>query len=165
MIFGWKKIRTENNFKEIHYWNFLKAFSIFLVVYCHMPLLNPTWYNNYSQLITYVAVPLFFMVNGAALFHGKFNGKKHLKKTLHLFLVSRIWRIFYLLFALHAYSGITAHPFRRNGALFRLKLSNAQLVNQLLVFILRSRPGKSSRYALDVILLRHASAYVESPKS
>lgn len=86
--------------REIHYWNFLKAFSIFLVVYCHMPLLNPTWHNNYSQLITYVAVPLFFMVNGAALFSGKFNSKKHLKKIFHLFLVSRVWRIFYLLFAL-----------------------------------------------------------------
>ena len=29
----------------------------------------------------------------------------------------------------YAYSGKTAHPFRKNGAPFRLKLSNAQLVN------------------------------------
>ena len=28
-----------------------------------------------------------------------------------------------------AYSGKTAHPFQRNGAPFRLKLSKAQLVN------------------------------------
>ena len=28
-----------------------------------------------------------------------------------------------------AYSGITAHPFQKNGAPFRLKLSKAQLVN------------------------------------
>ena len=28
-----------------------------------------------------------------------------------------------------AYSAKSAHPFRRNGAPFRLKLSNAQLVN------------------------------------
>lgn len=30
---------------------------------------------------------------------------------------------------LSAYSAKPAHPFRRNGAPFRLKLSNAQLVN------------------------------------
>lgn len=29
----------------------------------------------------------------------------------------------------NAYSAKSAHPFRRNGAPFRLKLSNAQLVN------------------------------------
>ena len=29
----------------------------------------------------------------------------------------------------YAYSGITAHPFQKNGAPFRLKLSKAQLVN------------------------------------
>ena len=31
--------------------------------------------------------------------------------------------------SLFAYSGKTAHPFQRNGAPFRLKLSKAQLVN------------------------------------
>ena len=29
----------------------------------------------------------------------------------------------------NAYSGKTAHPFQKNGAPFRLKLSKAQLVN------------------------------------
>lgn len=54
--------------EEIYYWNFIKTIAICLVVYCHLPLLNPSWYNNYSQLLTFIAVPLFFMVNGAALF-------------------------------------------------------------------------------------------------
>ena len=31
--------------------------------------------------------------------------------------------------AIIAYSAKTAHPFQRNGALFRLKLSGAQLVD------------------------------------
>ena len=34
-----------------------------------------------------------------------------------------------LLCDLRAYSGITAYPFQKNGAPFRLKLSKAQLVN------------------------------------
>ena len=85
---------------EIHYLNFIKSISICLVVYCHMPLLNPSWYNNYSQLLTYIAVPLFFMVNGAVLFQKDFDFKKHIYKMLHLFFVTRVWRLVYLLFAL-----------------------------------------------------------------
>ena len=57
-----------------------------------------------------------------------------------------------------AYSARTAHPFRRNGAPFRFKLSKAQQVDYLLLVILRSLPGNSRRYALDVIRLKQASA-------
>ena len=59
---------------------------------------------------------------------------------------------------LDAYSARTAHPFRRNGAPFRFKLSKAQQVDYLLLVILRSLPGNSRRYALDVIRLKQASA-------
>ena len=59
---------------------------------------------------------------------------------------------------LNAYSARTAHPFRRNGAPFRFKLSKAQQVDYLLLVILRSLPGNSRRYALDVIRLKQASA-------
>lgn len=70
-----------------------------MVVYCHVPLLAGTKADNYTQLITYMAVPIFFMVNGAALFQGKLNYEKHWKKILHLFLVTRVWRLIYLLFS------------------------------------------------------------------
>ena len=34
-----------------------------------------------------------------------------------------------VIFQMHAYSAESAHPFRRNGAPFRFKLSSAQIVN------------------------------------
>ena len=85
--------------EEIYYWNFIKTVAICLVVYCHLPLLNPSWYNNYSQLLTFIAVPLFFMVNGAALFSHAFDLKKHTHKMVHLFLITRVWRAIYFAFA------------------------------------------------------------------
>lgn len=86
--------------KEIHYWNFLKTLAICQVVFCHVPFLNASWQDNFFQLLTFMSVPLFYMVNGAALFQGKLDLKKHMGKIWHLFWVTRVWRLVYLLFAL-----------------------------------------------------------------
>lgn len=111
---------------EVHYWNFLKTISIILVVYCHMPLLNASWYNNYSQLLTFVAVPLFFMVHGAALFNKDFNGRKHLRRMVHFLTLSVFWRAVYLLFAL--WRGM-------------LEYSSLKIVNVILYFMGNSMKG------------------------
>lgn len=49
-----------------------------------------------------------------------------LKKNKRICFISCLGILFMLL---GAYSGKTAHPFQKNGAPFRLKLSKAQLVN------------------------------------
>jgi len=52
-----------------------------------------------------------------------FNFKNHSGKT-----ITKAFKIGAIT-SRNAYSAKSAHPFRRNGAPFRLKLSNAQLVN------------------------------------
>ncbi len=47
------------------------------------------------------------MVNGAALFHSRFDFSRHMHKILHLFVVTRIWRLVYLIFAL-CYGSVSA---------------------------------------------------------
>ena len=48
------------------------------------------------MLLTYEAVPLFFMVNGALLLRKPIDVKKHYKKVIHLILVTILWKIIYI---------------------------------------------------------------------
>ena len=52
-----------------------------------------------------------------------------LENQFELVFQFEISTVFRVLVVEYAYSAKSAHPFRRNGAPFRLKLSNAQLVN------------------------------------
>lgn len=78
----------------------LKTFAIFLVCLYHYnqfqleasPGDGPAWYVNYFFHGTAsMAVPLFFMVNGALLLNRSFVLRKHLRKTLYLYGLFFAW--------------------------------------------------------------------------
>lgn len=83
--------------KRIQYLDLLKAIAIFLVVFCHFVLLSETVAANLFMSACWMAVPIFFMVNGALLFSRPLDFKKHLKKTLSVYLVLSVWKLVYLL--------------------------------------------------------------------
>lgn len=78
-------------------YDILKTIAIFFVVMQHNNLYN----NTMAEAIIchpfiYIAVPIFFMVNGALMLGGDFSLKKHIKKTLILIAVVTAWRGIYL---------------------------------------------------------------------
>lgn len=83
--------------KRIHYIDILEAISIFLVVWCHHDSL--LWGSGILEtcsrvLSATVAVPLFFLANGALFLNKKnFDLKKHVSKVLHLFIAVLMWRL------------------------------------------------------------------------
>lgn len=83
--------------KRIDYLDILKAVAIFLVVFCHFVLLSPTVGANLFMSACWMAVPTFFMVNGALLFARPLNLKKHLKKTVSVYSVLVVWKLIYML--------------------------------------------------------------------
>lgn len=83
--------------KRIDYLDILKAIAIFLVVFCHFVLLSPTVGANLFMSACWMAVPIFFMVNGALLFARPLNIKKHLKKTVGVYGVLVVWKLIYML--------------------------------------------------------------------
>lgn len=84
--------------KKIQYLNIIKTISIFLVVFCHIVLLrNNGIIDNICMLICWIAVPCFFLVNGAILLNKELNLKKHYKKVLLIYVINIIWRIIYLI--------------------------------------------------------------------
>lgn len=83
--------------KRIDYLDILKAAAIFLVVFCHFVLLSETVGANIFMCACWMAVPVFFMVNGALLFARPLNPQKHLKKTVGVYLVLAVWKLIYML--------------------------------------------------------------------
>lgn len=83
--------------KRIDYLDILKATAIFLVVFCHFVLLPATVGANLFMCACWMAVPTFFMVNGALLFQRPFHPKKHLKKTVSVYVVLTAWKLIYML--------------------------------------------------------------------
>lgn len=83
--------------KRIDYLDILKAIAIFLVVFCHFVLLSPTVGANLFMSACWMAVPTFFMVNGALLFARPLDLKKHLKKTVSVYGVLVVWKLIYML--------------------------------------------------------------------
>lgn len=94
-----------------------------LVVFCHVPLLGKSWPENYVQLLTFLGVPLFYLVNGAALFSGEYQEKKHWRKVLHLYLTTRLWRLIYLAFAISVGSVTFGTISKRSLLLYFLGMS------------------------------------------
>lgn len=83
--------------KRIDYLDILKAVAIFLVVFCHFVLLSGTVWANLFMCACWMAVPVFFMVNGALLFARPLNLRKHFKKTAGVYLVQVAWKLVYML--------------------------------------------------------------------
>lgn len=84
--------------EKIQYLNLIKAISIFLVVFCHIVILKfDGVIDNICMLICWIAVPCFFLVNGAILLNKKLDLKKHYKKVLIIYLVNVVWRLIYLI--------------------------------------------------------------------
>ncbi|HJA93745.1 MAG TPA: acyltransferase family protein [Candidatus Eisenbergiella merdipullorum] len=83
--------------KRIEYLDVVKVIAIFLVVFCHFVLLAQTIPANLFMSACWSGVPLFFLVNGALLFTRPLSLKKHIRKTLTIYLVLVIWRLIYLL--------------------------------------------------------------------
>lgn len=81
--------------KRIMYFDYLKIIAIFLVVFIHRSWLDQSVSSNIATIICSICVPLFFMVNGALLFHKPFDINKHIKKVIILFISVEIWRIIY----------------------------------------------------------------------
>lgn len=83
--------------KRVQYLDLLKAIAIFWVVFCHFVLLSETVAANIFMAACWMAVPTFFMVNGALLFGRPLQLKKHVKKTVSIYLVLAVWKLLYLL--------------------------------------------------------------------
>ena len=81
---------------RIYYFDAIKTLAIFLVIFVHYPMISDSIPSNLSMLLTYVAAPLFFMVNGALLLRKPIDVKKHYKKVIHLILVTILWKIIYI---------------------------------------------------------------------
>ena len=81
--------------KRIEYIDVVETLAIFLVVCCHNTALlgQSVLATAILQFTTTVAVPLFFMANGALLMSRPLDLKKHLKKTGMLVLAVFLWRL------------------------------------------------------------------------
>lgn len=79
--------------ERILYLDNLKVIAIFCVVYTHFILLGTGWLDHFTDVITYIGCPIFFMVNGALVLNREgFNLKNHLRKILHIYLVFGCWK-------------------------------------------------------------------------
>jgi surface polysaccharide O-acyltransferase-like enzyme len=85
---------------RIFYYDAIKTFAIYLVCIYHYNnlnyniLINPNFgvYINYCfHGISSIAVPLFFMVNGALLLNKPYKISNHLRKIIYLYILVSIW--------------------------------------------------------------------------
>lgn len=85
---------------RIRYFDALKGFAIFLVVFCHHVVLsNETLVGNGVMSLAWGAVPCFFMVTGGVMhMSAKFSWKKYLMRLVKLYGVLVVWKLGYLCF-------------------------------------------------------------------
>lgn len=73
-----------------------KCMAIVLVVLIHfayyVPFIADTSINNFIIILFNISVPLFFMVNGALLFSKPLDISRHYRKTLHIVVLTLIWK-------------------------------------------------------------------------
>lgn len=84
---------------RIIYIDVIETLAIYLVVYCHWPQMAGTSVlaNVTLQLSTTLAVPLFFMCNGALLLSKEqIDVRAHYRKTLMLFIAMETWKAIFL---------------------------------------------------------------------
>jgi surface polysaccharide O-acyltransferase-like enzyme len=91
--------------KRYNYLDLIKVIAIYLVCFYHVANLNYNivensssfiYFNYFIKTILSPCVPLFFMVNGALLLNKEYDLKKHIKKTVRLFILTFIWGIILL---------------------------------------------------------------------
>ena len=88
-------LKSQN--KRIGYFDLLKTISIFLVIYVHYPWISTSKGSNLTMIMTIIAVPLFFMINGALLLGKRnFNIKEHYKKLMWIIVGTISWKILIL---------------------------------------------------------------------
>ena len=89
---------------HIVYIDLIESVAILCVIYCHyLSTLGTSIFSHITEQLCAVAVPLFLMANGALLFTRPFQLKKHLKKTLFLFISVSAWKLIYLAVTLAFY--------------------------------------------------------------
>lgn len=85
---------------RIIFYDAIKALAIYLVCIYHYNHLNldilharnlEVYVNYFFYGMSSIAVPLFFMVNGALLLNKEYTLRKHLKKTICLYLLMFVW--------------------------------------------------------------------------
>lgn len=87
--------------KRILYFDILETIAIFMVVFCHYTTLGNTFLDNAFMTLCFIAVPVFFMINGALVMNkDTFDLKKHCKKTIKRYFTASIFRVIYLFFSL-----------------------------------------------------------------
>ena len=88
--------------KRHTYIDFIESIAIFMVIFCHGVVAGESVAANIAlQLTTTIAVPLFFLANGALLFNSPtYSLEKHLKKTGVIALTIVTWRLLYLILGL-----------------------------------------------------------------
>jgi len=77
----------------------MKCIAMFLVLSCHTTYYVydvfqssiAAYVGYYYRVFVPMSVPIFFFVNGYLLFGKEFDLKKHIKKTIRLFLLSELW--------------------------------------------------------------------------
>lgn len=91
------KEKTKN---RIFYYDAIKGLAIYLVCIYHYNNLNnnildnpnfEVYINYYFYGISSVAVPLFFMVNGALLLNKQYTLRNHLIKVVYLYTLVYVW--------------------------------------------------------------------------
>lgn len=71
---------------RIKYLDIIKTVSIFLVVFCHVPLLKyDSRIDNIAMLLCWSAVPCFFMCTGALYLNKEWKMEKYIKNMYNLF--------------------------------------------------------------------------------
>lgn len=94
--------------KEREYrFDFLRAFSMILVIIVHVANCYCNNYNGITKLsylggivfnvLARISVPLFFMISGALLLHKSFNKEKYINRIKKFLIIIVAWDIIYLL--------------------------------------------------------------------
>lgn len=106
--------------ERILYLDNLKVIAIFCVVYTHFILLGTGWLDHFTDVITYIGCPIFFMVNGALVLNREgFNLKNHLRKILHIYLVFGCWK-FIMVFVCEVVFHEPLFPWQSARGVFKL---------------------------------------------
>ena len=87
---------ASKRFEEL---DFVKAVSIFLVVYCHHQVIPAdSFVGNLLMLLAWGAVPCFFLCSGYVMLNREEAPEKALRRVLKTYSTMIIWKALYLMF-------------------------------------------------------------------
>lgn len=86
--------------QRVFYLDLIKAVSVFLVVFCHNPALDPNSVSgNILMVLAFAACPLFFLCSGAVMIaSGHFHWGRWARRLTSTYAVLVVWKFAYLLF-------------------------------------------------------------------